>query len=499
MRLHDPPPTRTKHYEEVAITVVKISMQACDQDRTAHTSCTIAVKDLTQGSIVNHILSMALPLAVGMFAQIAYHLIDLYFVSKVGVAATAGVNAAGNIGFIIAALTQIVSVGTAALIAHAVGRKDQDDANVVFNQALALSLICGAITTTLISFFIRHYLQAVSADAETVDAGVAFVLFMLPSYALSLPMAVVTSALRGTGVVRPTIVIYIITLIFNTILAPILIMGWGTGVPMGVRGAGLATSISVALGLIIIGGCFHRFQQYLELQRDLVGMRLKVWSRIFMIGWPTGGDLALFFVYTAVVYYAIRDFGVSAQAGFGIGSRVLHAILMPGMSIAIVAGPIAGQNFGAGNIERVLETFIKAALAASLIMISIICLVQWRPMAFLVLFAVDPSTIQVAAAFLQITSWSLIAQGLVSTCSSMFQGFGNTIPSLIGSCTRLAAFTVPVLWLSSQPGFRIEQVWYLSAMSLVLQAIMSLWLLRVEFKKRIRSRAALAGVGDALP
>jgi Na+-driven multidrug efflux pump len=68
-------------------------------------------------------------------------LIDLYFVAGVGDAAIAGVGAAGNAGFLINAFTQVLSVGTGALVSHAVGRRDQTDANLVFNQSLGLSVL----------------------------------------------------------------------------------------------------------------------------------------------------------------------------------------------------------------------------------------------------------------------------------------------------------------------------------------------------------------------
>src|SRR5438105_15365226 len=95
------------------------------------------MKDLTQGSIASHILTMAPPIFAGMIMMMLCGLIDLYFVSGLGEAAVAGVAAAGNAGFLINALMQVLNVGTVALIAHAVGRKDQADANLVFNHRSA--------------------------------------------------------------------------------------------------------------------------------------------------------------------------------------------------------------------------------------------------------------------------------------------------------------------------------------------------------------------------
>jgi Na+-driven multidrug efflux pump len=79
----------------------------------------------------------------------------------------------------------------------------------------------------------------------------------------------------------------------------------------------------------------------------------------------------------------------------------------------------------------------------------------------------------------------MVAQGVIFTCSSMFQGLGNTKPVLWSSATRVLTYSLPAIWLSTRPGFRIEHVWYLSIATTTLQAALSLWLLRREFRKRL--------------
>jgi Na+-driven multidrug efflux pump len=104
------------------------------------------MKDLTEKPILGHLLQMTIPIFVGMLFQTLYFLIDLYFVARIGDAALAGVGAAGNVTFLVIALTQVLGVGTVALISHAAGRKDRADAILVFNQSLVLSATCALIT-----------------------------------------------------------------------------------------------------------------------------------------------------------------------------------------------------------------------------------------------------------------------------------------------------------------------------------------------------------------
>jgi putative MATE family efflux protein len=444
------------------------------------------MKDLTQGPIARHLFEMAAPMAIGMLIQTLYFLVDLYFVAKLGDAAIAGVASAGNVMFLVMGLTQMLGVGTVALISHAVGRKDQADANLIFNQSLVLSVLCMAITLIGGYALSGYYMRSIGADAATTAAGITYLYCYLPGLALQFALVAMGSALRGTGIVAPTMIVQMLTLILNIILAPVLIAGWATGHPLGVAGAGLASSISIALGVSMMAIYFARLEKYVSFHGEQWRPRLDTWKRMLAIGLPAGGEFALMFVFMATIFFIIRDFGAAAQAGFGVGSRVMQAIFLPAMAIAFATAPIAGQNFGARDAGRVRETFRTAALIGSAIMLALTLMCQWRPEWFVRGFTSDPDVVAVAGQFLQIISWNFVGSGLVFTCSGMFQALGNTMPALISTATRLVTFVVPALWLSTRPGFRIEHVWYLSVATVGLQALTSLWFVRTQFHKRLQ-------------
>jgi len=443
------------------------------------------MKDLTQGSIVGHISAMAPQIFAGMIMMMLCGLIDLYFVAGQGDAAIAGVGAAGNAGFLINAFTQILGVGTVSLISHAVGRKDQTDANLVFNQSLGLSAAGTLFTLIAGCMLARSYLRSVAVDDAVIEAGTTYLLWFMPALALQFVVLVMASTLRGTGIVRPTVIVQVTTVVINILLAPVLIAGWGTGLALGVAGAGLASSIAVAIAVAMMWIYFHHYEHYVAINSALWRPQLAQWKRILSIGLPAGGEFAIIFVNMAVIYYALRHFGAAAQAGFGIGSRLLGVIHMPGISIALAAGAIAGQNFGAGNSERVRRTFKTVLLLVTAVMIGFTMIAQWQPEFLLGGFTKDAETIAVGALFLRMVSLNNVAQGVNFVCSSMFQGLGNTRPVLLSSSARLVTYALPLIWLSAMPGFRIEHAWYLSIATTTLQALLSLWLLRLEFRKRL--------------
>lgn len=460
------------------------------------------MKDLTQDSIVRNIVAMAVPIAAGMIFQTLYFLIDLYFVAALGEAAIAGVSAAGTLMFVIMALTQVLGVGAVALISQAAGRKDRSDANLVFNQSLALAALCAALTLLLGYTVSGRYVGAITADAATHAEGVTYLRWFLPGLALQFALVTMGSALRGTGIVKPTMVVQSLTVLLNAVLAPILIAGWGTGVPLGVAGAGLASTISIAVGVVMLGLYFVKLEKYVGFDAALWQPRVETWKRMLAVGLPAGGEFALMFVYLGVIYLVISDFGASAQAGFGIGSRIMQSIFLPAMAIAFAAGPIAGQNFGAGRADRVRETFVKAVLLNGVVMVVVSVLLQWRPEWLVAAFTDDPEVLAVGAGFLRVISWNFIAQGVIFTCSGLFQGLGNTRPALLSSAVRLVVFVPLAFWLTRQPSFDLDEVWYLSVATVWLQAVVSYLLLRGQFKRRlttpIRSAvAAAAGPGAA--
>jgi len=428
---------------------------------------------------------MAIPVAAGMIFQTLYLLVDLYFVAALGEDSVAGVGTAGTLLFMIMALTQVLGVSAVALISQAVGSKDQAQANLVFNQSFVLSAMCALITLAAGYLFADNYIMSITADEATLLEGLRFLYWFLPGMALQFAMMAMASSLRATGIVKPTMIIQVITVLLNTALAPILIAGWGPGPALGVAGAGLASTLSVAFGVVLLTAYFIKLEKYVSFQKALWRPHFDIWKRMLEIGLPAGGEMVLLFVYFSMVYWLIQDFGSSAQAGFSIGGRIMQSIFMPTMAIAFAVGPIVGQSFGSGNYRRVKETFNKGILLSSIVMVCVIILMQLQPELLVRVFTADAEVVAVAAVFLQLISLNFVAQGIVFTASGVFQGLGNTRPALLSSGIRILVFLPVAVYLKYQPGFTINQVWYVSIAAVTIQALASYLLIQREFARKL--------------
>ena len=447
------------------------------------------MKDLTQGSIPRHLFQLSSFLAVSMLLQTLYFLVDLYFVSSLGGAAIAGVGLAGNLMMVILALTQMLGVGTTSLIAQAAGRRDQADAQVIFNQSCVLSLFAGALVLGAGMLLRMPYCRWLSADEQTVQAASQYLLWLIPSFGLQFTFVSMGSALRATGVVKPGMFVQALTVGLNAILAPVLIAGWGTGRPMGTAGAGLATFIAVLAGMLALTVYFVGQEKFVRFQIEHWKPRLEIWKRLLAIGLPAGGEFVMLAIYTALVYWIIRQKGATAQAGFGVGVRLMQSLFLPVMAISFGASPLAGQNFGARRADRVRQTFrVAAAMAISLMSVmTIIC--HLSPDALVRVFAHEEAVIATGAEYLRIVSWGFVAYGLTATSSGMFQAIGNTWPSLASSALRVFVFAMAALWIARDPGFELRHIWYVAAGVGVLQCALSLTLLRREFARRLNFAA----------
>src|SRR5437868_11954693 len=103
------------------------------------------MQDLTSGSLTRHLLKTTSFMLVSMVFQTLYILVDLYWVGRLGTDAIGAVGLAGNLSFLVIAITQVLGVGATTLVSHASGRKDQDRAIFLFNQSQVLSMTAAII------------------------------------------------------------------------------------------------------------------------------------------------------------------------------------------------------------------------------------------------------------------------------------------------------------------------------------------------------------------
>jgi putative MATE family efflux protein len=276
------------------------------------------MEDLTTGPLTRHLLKTTSFMLVTMIFQTLYFLIDLYWVGRLGTHAVAAVGIAGNFTFIVLALTQMLGVGTTTAVSHAVGRKNREEAELMFNQAQVLAVVTG-IGFLIVGMLVRlPYARAMSADAETATLAAQYLLWFIPAMALQFLMVAAGAALRAVGNFKAGMIVSTGSVIINMVLAPFLIFGWVTGRAFGVAGAAIASLIAVVVAVIWFATYFFGKESYLRLVRADQKPQFALWRKMLAIGLPAGFEFGMMGVYLVVVYALARPFGAAAQAGVGI-------------------------------------------------------------------------------------------------------------------------------------------------------------------------------------
>jgi putative MATE family efflux protein len=448
------------------------------------------MQDLTSGPISRHLLKTASYMLVTMVFQTLYFLVDLYWVGRLGKEAVAAVGVAGNLQFIVLAISQMLGVGATTLVSHAAGQKNQQRALLVFNQSQLLSIVVGVIFFVGAMLVRPWYASELGADPATVALAADYLLWFIPAMALQFAIVAMGAALRGVGNFKAGTVVGTATVIINLVLAPFLIFGWGTGYAFGVAGAALATFIAVIVAVAWLSSYFLPHDAFLRFVGRDMRPQLALWGSMLKIGLPAGAEFLMMAIYLFIVYRIAAPFGAAAQAGFGIGMRVVQALFMPVVALGFAVAPVAGQNVGARLGPRVRTVFKDACMMAAGWMFIAAVLCNIAPAALVAIFSDDAGVIDVGNEYLRIISWNFIASGLIFVCSSMFQALGNTVPSLIASMCRILIIAVPAILLSQMAGFQLRWIWFLSVFAIVAQLAIVLLLLRREF--RIKLDAPLA-------
>jgi putative MATE family efflux protein len=418
-----------------------------------------------------------------VLVQSLYLVVDIYFVTQLGPSVAAGVSSAGTVLYITTALGQMISVGTIARVSQAIGQRDRVEANCTFNQALLLSAIVASATMFFGYSLSDDYMSALAGDAVAQASGEVYLAWMFPGLFAGFLQVTMAAGLRSVGITQPVMFIQVSTVALNIVLAPILVLGWLSGSPYGVAGAGLASTIAAVAGLAATTAYVLVAKQPMHFLSFMCWPRLRYWKQILAVGGPAGAELILSFIYMTIMFWVVGPYGADAQAALGIGSRLLQSLMfVPVIAIGFAAAPIVGQNIGAGLLARARETFGRATALCIGCMTVSIAVTQWRPDTLMRLFTPESGVVTIGTEFLRWMSLALLPQAVIFACSSVFQGMGNTRPALISSASRLFLFVpLAMIFTSVQPA-TLEWFWIAALGTAFFQAGVSFYLLSREFR-----------------
>ena len=314
-------------------------------------------RDLLNGSISKHLFDLILPSIGGMFAMTVFNLTDTYFVSKLGTNELAAMGFTFPVVMIIGSISAGISIGSASIVARALGKKDYHVINRTATDGMLLSVLLVLIVSLIGLLTMDPFFTFLGADAETLPLVKKYMRVWYLGVGVVIMPPVCDSSMRALGdFIRPLIVMLICALA-NVILDPIFIFGY-FGVPaMGIQGAAIATVLSRVMGMTATLSFAFFHHKIIDFKYEHKFEIIESWKKIIHIGVP--GAIVRLLPQTLralLTSFAAKSVGVLGVAAVAAGARIESFATIISMAVGIALVPIIGQNWGAKKYERVMET-----------------------------------------------------------------------------------------------------------------------------------------------
>ncbi|MCR5268610.1 MAG: MATE family efflux transporter [Lachnospiraceae bacterium] len=435
------------------------------------------ITDMTSGSPAKHILLFALPALIGNVFQQVYNLADSVIVGRfLGSDALAAVGTTASITFFFFALCNGIGSGGGIVASQYYGAKD--DRNVkkcIVNTGLIMLIV--PVFFGLAGFALAPaLLKLLNTPALILSDAVLYVRYMCVGLLFVSLYNYLSAMLKALGDSKTPLYFLIISTIINVILDILFVVV----IPLGVKGAALATVVSQFISALLCGIHAYRTNPYFKITRKDMSVTLKMTYQIVRIGVPLSVQFSLIAISTMAIQRVVNSFGTTVVAAFTATNRIEQLIHQPYISLNASIATFSGQNYGAKRNDRVFAGYKNGVIIMASFTAFLILIMQLFGRPISGLFVTDQAVIELSAKGLKITSLFYLALGMIYVIRGVLTGIGDAFFSLINGLVEvIGRFTVPLL-LTSYLGFGEAGIWLATGIVWFLSGLTS-WFRYVSF------------------
>ncbi|TMM41925.1 MATE family efflux transporter [Colwellia ponticola] len=405
--------------------------------------------NLLEDPVPNTLKRMTIPMIYGMVLLMTFNLVDTFFVGLLGTQPLAAISFTFPVTFTVLSLTIGLGIGTSAVIAKFLGKKDTKSAKNAATAALYLAAIIVACLSIIGYFITDPLFTLLGAQPSLLPLIHEYMdIWYIGSVCLIGPM-IGNAVLRASGDTKTPSIIMGSAGLINAIFDPILIFGLGPIPAMGVQGAAIATLISWVFGLGLV---FY----VLTIKHDLIHTAMlpikeltSACRDILKIGLPAAGANMLTPIAAAIMTAIVATYGESAVAAFGVGSKLESIACLIVLALSMTLPPFISQNFGAGQLHRAEDAYkvaIKFILAWQIVIYLFLALcAPWIAS----IFTQDEAVAELIKLFIWILPLGYGLQGIVILTNSSLNALHKPMIALALSVIRLFVFYLPLAYLGS--------------------------------------------------
>jgi len=445
--------------------------------------------DLTKRPVPEVIRQVAIPASIGFFFHTMFNVIDTWWAGRINTEAIAALSLSLPVYFIITSLASGIGTGSTALMGSALGAGDRKQASLIAVQMLGF----GVFVSLLLAWFGLTFSPAIfswlGAEGKYLDTCLAYMNPIFACNIVTVFLYLFNAILQSQGDTKSFRNVLVFTAALNIILDPWFIHG-GFGLPaMGLAGVAWATVLLQGLGAIYLAFKARRTGLMItNAGRNLIP-RPRMYAQIAHQGFPAALNFMTIALGFFVIFRFVSRFGPEASAAYGIATRIDQIVLLPTIGLNVASLTITAQNYGAGKLSRIRETFRKNLKYGAIILLplSLPILIFAEPL--MSFFTNDPAVIAIGVEYLRIDAFVLYAYVVIFISTSALQGMKRPLFAIwMGISRQVIAPWVLFTLFCTMLGYGTIALWLAIAGIVWTSAVVAFW-----YANKVLKRVELEG------
>jgi putative MATE family efflux protein len=402
-------------------------------------------RDLTTGSVPRHVFAFSMPMLAGSAIQTGYSVVNAFWVGRyLGAAALAAVTVSMPVLFVTIAVAAGLTLATNILASQHFGAKDWQGLKRVVQTSAALIGVIAIALLALGLAIAERLLVAMNTPSDILPTAAPYLHIMLCTLPLSFAIFLLASVLRGIGDSKTPVYFQAWSLGLNAVLDPLLMFGWAGFPRLGLNGTAWASIAAQTAAVVALLLYIPRRRplvmpdwRHLRIDRETAGLLVR-------IGFPSMVQQSVVSVSMVVIVSLVSRFGSNADAAFGAGLRIDGVAFVPAITFGMAVSTLAGQNIGAGRLDRVRQVFWWGLAISGAISAVIAVFAVGMPGLILRMFLTDPRVIGIGATYLRIVGFTYVLYAVLFVSNGIINGAGHTLPTTLMTMTSLWGIRLPL-------------------------------------------------------
>ncbi|MDR1525881.1 MAG: MATE family efflux transporter [Tannerella sp.] len=422
----------------------------------------------------------AVPAIIAMTAASLYNMVDSIFIGQgVGALAISGLAVTFPFMNIAAAFGTLVGIGASTLISVKLGQKDYISAQKVLGNVFVLNIVIGILFTAVSLVFLDPILYFFGASENTISYAHEYMEIILYGNVITHLYFGLNNVLRSSGHPRKAMMLTVTTVVLNTLLDPIFIFTFG----WGIKGAAIATVLAQLVSLVWQVRIFSDRNGLLHFRKGIFRPESRLVKDMLAIGLsPFLMNVASCFIVILVNNAMKKHSGDLAIGAFGIVNRLVFICVMIVMGLNQGMQPVAGYNYGAQKMSRVLEVLKLTAFFATIVTTAAFLTGELIPGPVTRIFTSDEELIALSVYGLRITVMFFPLIGAQIVIANFFQSIGKAGKAIFLSLIRQVLVLIPCLVILPE-FFGLTGVWVSSPVADIASCIVSTIMIIHQIKK----------------